>query len=55
MNQWLTQLEPQAAPVLLARLEVDDKGDWQEVQRLFLVADTWSQEPAAEFESTTDA
>lgn|SRR3990167_1111582 len=55
LNQWLTQLEPQATPVLLARLEVDDNGDWQEVQRLFLVADTWSQEPAAEFESTTDA
>lgn len=55
LNQRLAQRDPQAAPILLARLEMDEQGDWQEVQRMFLVADRWSQAPAAELEATTGA
>ena len=44
LNHWLAQLDPQATPILLARLEVDGHGEWQEVQRLFLLADTWPLE-----------
>jgi hypothetical protein len=38
---WLHVLERQAPAQLLVRLEPDAEGAWQEVERVFLVADTW--------------
>ena len=48
VHDWLRQLEPHSAPALLTRLEADARGDWQEVQRLFLVADQWPLPAATE-------
>ncbi|MEK1940119.1 MAG: DUF1853 family protein [Pseudomonas sp.] len=42
-NQWLSELEQPAQAQLLARFEQDSEGAWQEVERLFLVADEWPQ------------
>ncbi|MNP85734.1 hypothetical protein D3C76_1856070 [compost metagenome] len=38
---WLHVLERQAPAQLLVRLEPDAEGAWQEVERVFLVADSW--------------
>jgi hypothetical protein len=42
---WLHMLEQQAPAQLLVRLEQDGWGAWQEVERVFLVADGWPQLP----------
>ncbi|MFJ4344001.1 DUF1853 family protein [Pseudomonas sp. NPDC089401] len=43
---WLQALGPHAPAQLLARLEEQPDGAWQEVERLFLVADSWPHLPA---------
>ncbi|PTQ73767.1 DUF1853 family protein [Pseudomonas sp. GV071] len=42
-TQWLDELEPDAQAQLLVRFERDEEGAWQEVERVFLVADAWPQ------------
>lgn len=43
LEEWVETLEPDSQARLLVRLEVGRDGDWQEVERVFLVADTWPQ------------
>ncbi|WP_194787705.1 DUF1853 family protein [Pseudomonas sp. UFMG81] len=42
---WQAALEPHAPAHLLARLEEQDDGAWEEVERVFLVADSWPHLP----------
>lgn len=42
-DDWLQTLGQQFTPQMLVGLEEDEGGDWQEVQRLFLVPDNWPQ------------
>lgn len=42
---WLAALDAQAPAQLLARLQPDGSGAWQEVERVFLVADRWPHLP----------
>ncbi|MCE5993590.1 DUF1853 family protein [Pseudomonas sp. KCA11] len=44
---WLHVLERQAPAQLLVRLEQEADGAWQEVERVFLVADSWPFSPEA--------
>ncbi|UVL80032.1 DUF1853 family protein [Pseudomonas putida] len=44
---WLHVLERQAPAQLLVKLEPDAEGAWQEVERVFLVADDWPHVPGA--------
>jgi hypothetical protein len=42
---WLAQLDGFAPAQLLVRLEQGEDGVWQEVERVFLVADSWPHLP----------
>lgn len=42
-QQWLDALPAQAGAHLLVRLEEDQAGAWQEVERVFLVSDQWPE------------
>jgi hypothetical protein len=41
LQDWLHALPPQAKAQLLVRLQHSLQGDWQEVERVFLVSDDW--------------
>ena len=41
LREWFAELDLAAQAQLLARFEATSTGDWQEVERLFVVADTW--------------
>jgi hypothetical protein len=41
LQDWLHALQPQAKAQLLVRLQHSPQGDWQEVERVFLVSDDW--------------
>lgn len=45
-RSWLDSMEPEAPAQLLVRLEAGADGDWQEVERVFLVSNDWPN-PAA--------
>ncbi|MFK3680543.1 DUF1853 family protein [Pseudomonas sp. NPDC088890] len=44
-DSWLAQLDGFAPAQLLVRLEQGEDGAWQEVERVFLVADSWPHLP----------
>lgn len=41
LQDWLHALQPQAKAQLLVGLQRSPQGDWQEVERVFLVSDDW--------------